>query len=63
VTTGNWKPDIIFFGASECQLKHWKTRQKGNRNFGSENIRVASFVEGPGLSIGNSKFAGFASGN
>lgn len=49
----------ISFGVNECQLKLLRTRQKVNKSFASDNIRVASFAEGPRLFIASSRFAGF----
>jgi hypothetical protein len=49
-----------YFGACGCQLKHWKTRRKRNKNFALDNIPVASFVEDPELFIASLRFAGFA---
>jgi len=50
------------FGVLICQLKHWKIRQKRNKSFALDNIRVASFVEEPELFIESSKFAEFVLG-
>jgi hypothetical protein len=46
-------------GACECQLKHWKTRQKKNKNIVSGNIHAVSFVAGPELFIASLRFAVF----